>query len=210
MYWYNSHLLLVTIVIAEDIPDISQSTLPEVYLPEECDIVHLNGFNQAIIISQRSDRYPANYLCKVLINLHGDYHIHFTFEKLDLAEPNSDGRCPDSVQIFNRVGQTNVPLTERICGSRRPNTPLLTNSSSAMLVFSTDSYQERTGFRIKYDRVLSNSQPRETGAASGCIPGRCTVSSASSNRLDRSFQHSTVVLLLVSLVSSVVYLYSVR
>jgi len=201
-------LLISNCVTADDI--IPQSPLPEVYLPEDCKIVHLNGFSKAVIVSQKSDRYAPNYLCKVLITLHGDYLINFVFEKLDLPDPSSDGRCSDSVQLFNVIGQSNVQMTDKICGSKRPSIQLLSNSSSAMLVFSSDSYQEKTGFRLRYERVQNkNSQPETGAAVGGCSPGTCLTSSASSTRLERSLQQSTVILL-VSLVSMIVYRYSGR
>jgi hypothetical protein len=173
--------LTVTVAAAEELP---QATLPTYSLPNECRNVHINGFTKAVILSQTDDRYSPNVNCRILISIRGPNHvIRLTFEHLDLAEPSSSGVCQDSVQLFNQ-GTHETALSGQLCGTRKTPMQFISNSSTVALVFVSDAYQERTGFRLQYERVekpgaVSPQAQQGTGRSVACTPTRCNLASSS-------------------------------
>lgn len=171
--------------------------IPVYYLPDDCKQVAFSGFHHATIVSQTSERYKANLNCRVTISVRGKYNIRVSFSQMDLTEPLTNG-CQDSVQVFNTIGSRDFALSPMLCGSRVPSTVYLSNSSSIAIVFRTDSFQERKGFKFQYNRVpATNTNTNQNSVRS--LPSTFLGASASSAGIVSYTTVSLVTCILTSL-----------
>lgn len=145
-------LLFLAKITATDKIDLGP--FPTVYMPESFDHVNLNGFSRALILSQRGQRYSSNLDCTMTLSVRGPFGVQLSFEHLDLARDtyDEDGPCEDYVQFYGGAGKETI-LSDPHCGNVPPPEGLVANMSSVTLRFRTNHYRERSGFRIKFDRV---------------------------------------------------------
>jgi len=139
--------------------NLNQAALPVYYLPQDCQQIFIDGFRQAVIVSQSSQRYSPNMNCRVVISSRSNNHLfRFTFHHLDLVDPK-DGVCHDYVQLFNiHDHHFDLEMTSPMCGGNVPVTSYTSNSSSVALVFRTNEYKERSGFKVVYERLQNESE----------------------------------------------------
>ena len=149
-------LFLVLLILARltETTKIDAAHLPTVYMPEKFDHIHLQGFSQAMILSQRGQRYSSNLDCTMTLTVRGPFGIQLAFEHIDLARDtyDADSPCEDYVQFYGGTAKETL-LSGQHCGSGQPPDGLITNASSVTLRFRTNHYRERSGFRIKFDRI---------------------------------------------------------
>lgn len=152
-------LTLITLMVLHTVMSndslLDPAYLPTVYMPEKSDHLTLSGFNRAIIHSQRGPRYPSNLDCTLTIQVRDKYAVQLTMEHMDLAQETYGSNCEDFLQLYSGPGKETI-LTQPYCGQKLPRYPLVANTTSVTVRFRTNHFRERTGFRMKFERVSVN------------------------------------------------------
>jgi len=126
-------------------------------MPSRSDHIIVSGFNQALIVSQRAQRYDPDVDCTMTLSVRGGSHaIQLLFEHMDMPARTYSTCDDDYVQFFSGTSPNEVPISRQYCGNVRPTDNVIMNSTSVRIRFRTNNYKQRTGFRIKLDRVSHN------------------------------------------------------
>jgi CUB domain len=142
------------------------------YFPEECVSTSVSGFNEGLIVSQRGYKYLPNTACTMYLSVRAtSKSIRFIFEHMDLPESNP-GDCEDYIQFYASDNDGWTTIGQRICGYAPPE-DLVSHVTNVSVVFTSDGFRERTGFRFRF-RL---ERPTEVCAPGrGCIPQNNAVS----------------------------------